>query len=90
MILRVPRRLSVENEDDGSDGTSEPDRDEVLENNTENLEPWVDWIRRTIHEAERRMKSSDWMTGCHSIESVNGDGPRKLQLHAFPAGVSML
>ena len=65
MILRAPRRLNVENQDDESDGTSEPDRDEILDNNTEHLEPWADWIRRTTHEAERRMKElrlDDWVS----------------------------
>ena len=65
MILRVPRRMSAENQDEGSDGTSEPDPDTIIEDNTEHLEPWVDWIRRTTHEAERRMrelKLDDWVS----------------------------
>ena len=65
MILRVPRRVIPECPDTGSDVTSEPDHDTTVENSTENLEPWVDWIRRSTHEAERRMKElklEDWVS----------------------------
>ena len=65
MILGVPRRVIPECPDAGSDVTSEPDHDTTVENCTENLEPWVDWIRRSTHEAERRMKElklEDWVS----------------------------
>ena len=64
MILRVPRRVIHAHTDTESSGTSDESQD-AIEDSTENLEPWVDWIKRSTHEAERRMKElklEDWVS----------------------------
>ena len=64
MILKVPRRIIQACPDTQSDGTSDEDQD-VIEESAENLEPWVDWIKRSTYEAERRMKElklEDWVS----------------------------
>ena len=65
MILGVPRRVMHVCQDNGSDVTSDADEEAHVESPAESLEPWVDWIRRSTHEAERRMKElklEDWVT----------------------------
>ena len=65
MILGVPRRVMHVCPDDGSDVTSNADEETHVESAAESLEPWVDWIRRSTHEAEKRMKElklEDWVT----------------------------
>ena len=40
-------------------------RTATSENGSDELEPWVDWVRRTTHEAEARLKKlnfDDWVT----------------------------
>jgi hypothetical protein len=57
-----------DDDDDVNSTTStphQPDHNEPIDDNHEDLEPWADWIRRCTHDVEarmRRLKLDDWIT----------------------------
>ena len=68
MIVKIPRRtMLIHSDTEGSDVTSQPNSDQPTygEEPEPTLEPWVDWIRRSTHEAEEKLKKlklEDWVT----------------------------
>jgi hypothetical protein len=68
MIVKIPRRnVLIQSDTEGSDVTSNPHSDQATHGSEPEptLEPWVDWIRRSTHEAEEKMKKlkmEDWVT----------------------------
>ena len=74
MILSAPRRRVTTPQPDhalqSQDGQTDEHSSQTTESpdvciNDDELEPWVDWIRRSTHEAElqlRRLHIDDWVT----------------------------
>ena len=70
MILASPRRVAPSNHGEQTASESEDDDNftkfmAALNKSEENLEPYVDWLRRSTHDAESRLaalKIEDWVT----------------------------
>ena len=61
----VDSQVSQHGDDEDDDG----DDDAI-----DDLEPWVDWIKRCTHDVEARLKNSSWMIGLPCRRDGNGGG----------------